>query len=258
MKKYSHLLLSLIKYNFIRETEFRLNFLTGIFTSIIWIIVQLALIKVFFQYTNLLSGWSEKELFIFIGVYRIITGVFAMFFYRNLTAFSEKIQYGEFDYSLTKPISCLFLESIRRIQFYETSVVVVGAAIIFYEMGSAVFSPVTFFHLIFGIALGELTLFLVLLAVANLNFFATRLTAISSIYEMTTGISRYPVDVYDKFFQGIFSTIFPVALITTVPSKAILGKPFPFIATILVFSILMWATLTFWRFSLRHYTSASS
>jgi ABC-2 type transport system permease protein len=78
--------------------------------------------------------------------------------------------------------------------------------------------------------------------------------------EVFAQIGRFPTDVFDAVLRRLFTYVLPVAFLATIPAKALLGKAsgaFLLFAAAWAFAFFVLSRL-FWRFALRHYTSASS
>ena len=76
-------------------------------------------------------------------------------------------------------------------------------------------------------------------------------------------IARYPDVIFPWFFRLIFGWVIPVATIVIFPLRACslksLGQPFPLMLHLIIASsIVFWLSRVFWKFALRHYSSASS
>jgi ABC-2 type transport system permease protein len=71
---------------------------------------------------------------------------------------------------------------------------------------------------------------------------------------------RFPLSAYPPTLRLVFTLVLPIAFLTTVPAEAILGRATPgWIAlALLVAAVSLALCRAFWRFALRHYTSASS
>ena len=86
---------------------------------------------------------------------------------------------------------------------------------------------------------------------------------IYNVTEVLRGLleaGRYPIAAYPTVYRFFFTFIIPVAFLTTVPAEAMLGKTevvWLFGAGILAVCLFL-ASIAFWRFALRFYTSASS
>ena len=76
--------------------------------------------------------------------------------------------------------------------------------------------------------------------------------------------AQYPLNVYRKWFQRIFTFFVPLACVTYFPLSVILEKETvgfspAFGAVAPVFGFLFAAlALVFWRYGIRHYTSTGS
>jgi ABC-2 type transport system permease protein len=71
---------------------------------------------------------------------------------------------------------------------------------------------------------------------------------------------RFPVSVFPAWLRAILTFVVPIAFITTVPAAVIIGRldaEFVVLAVV-VTAILFTACAAFWRFAVRHYSSASS
>jgi ABC-2 type transport system permease protein len=71
---------------------------------------------------------------------------------------------------------------------------------------------------------------------------------------------RYPVTAYPPGLRLVFSTLLPVAFLTTVPAEAILGmaRGSALLASLFIAVLSVVVSRSLWRLALRHYTSASS
>lgn len=259
--RYPKLFFQLIKNNLIREIEFRGQFFMFIIIDFFWVALQIVVIEVFFLYTPAILDWSKAEVLALVGIFRIIKGFFDVFLRPNLTELSETISRGELDYSLTKPVDSQFLISTRRHQLHEISSFILGIAILFYALRTSdiAFTPWLWPTVFFVSALGILAFYSLIFIFATLSVFLVRLTAIRSIYDMVVNV-RFPTDTisYGNKFLGLLIT--PLAIISTVPAKIILGKNpwWNLLLEICLSAIIFASARVFWFFALRRYSSASS
>lgn len=262
MRKYLTIFNHLIRYNIARETEFRGNFLFLTFTAALWVVFYVVVIEVYFRFTDQIVGWSKGEVFVLYGLFRIIKGIFDVFLRPNVNYLPEAIQFGTLDYLLTRPINPLFLLSVSRHKVSEVSSPLVGILILGYALSSyMIFLPsVAYIGLIIDIALGVIIFYCLILAFAVLAFFLTRLTAISSIYDVISNTLRFPADTLSRGSAVAELLVFPLALAVTWPAKLFLGKiELSYIGVYALLTFLLFALVyRFWLFALKRYTSASS
>jgi len=102
----------------------------------------------------------------------------------------------------------------------------------------------------------------IMLALAAVSFWIVRAQGLVYGYFNFLNIARYPDVIFPKLFQIIFGWIIPVVIIANIPARLLIksfGQPFPLMLHLIIAStIIFWLSRVFWRFALRHYSSASS
>jgi len=260
MKKYLRVFIEILKNNLIREMEFRANFFLWLGVQGLWIGLQILIVQILFQYTDAIHGWTKPEIFLLIGIFRLIRGIFDFFVYANLVGFPESVGRGELDYTLTKPINTLFFVSVRKHQYSQLGRFISGVGFILYAWG-ALSIPVNLENILsltFFMVAGFLTLYSIILLISTASIFLIRLSALSSFYDILNTALRYPVNLLVNDNQLQFLLI-PFATIVTIPAQVVLGKPlFGGLLSELSVMVLVGLALWFWNFALKHYSSASS
>jgi ABC-2 type transport system permease protein len=73
-------------------------------------------------------------------------------------------------------------------------------------------------------------------------------------------MGRFPVDIYKQPLRNIITFIIPIGIMITFPAKALMGLLSPqwIVLSFTIAAVLLMISLTFWRYALRQYTSASS
>ena len=73
-------------------------------------------------------------------------------------------------------------------------------------------------------------------------------------------IGRFPLNSFSLYLRIFFSTIIPIAFITTIPSEVILGiSPiWKILMEVFVSFIFIYSSRKFWKYALKFYSSASS
>ena len=112
--------------------------------------------------------------------------------------------------------------------------------------------------LCFGIAVH----YSIMLGLAAVSFWIVRAQGLVYGYFNFLNIARYPDVIYPWLFRIIFGWVIPVVIIANIPARLLIksfGQPFPLMFHLVVAStIVFWLSRVFWRFALRHYSSASS
>ena len=260
MTRYLKLFSEFLKFNLIREVEFRGSFVIRLLVDFCWIFLHLAVLQIYFSFTSNIAGWSRPQVFALVGIFRIIKGLFDTYFRLNLTRLPEVINRGEFDFILAKPVNTLFLTSTRYHQFSEFFSTLTGVAILLYavRIENYSLSVLNLAALFTSVFLGLLVFYSLILLLATLSFFFTRVTSIRTYYDVISNMVRVPTDAV--FSNRLNTILFPLFLIVTLPAQIFLGKA-PYVFLLLEASlalIIFLSAYRFWLFALRHYSSASS
>ncbi len=80
------------------------------------------------------------------------------------------------------------------------------------------------------------------------------------IYRDLIALGRFPIDIYREPLRGVLTYFIPVAIMISLPAKALIGvaTPLGVAASFVIGVVVFMAALKFWNFALRYYTSASS
>src|SRR5207244_4750940 len=112
--------------------------------------------------------------------------------------------------------------------------------------------------LCFGVAVH----YSIMLWVAAVSFWIVRAQGLVYGYFNFLNIARYPDVIYPRIFRMIFGWVIPVVIIANIPARLLiksLGQPVQLMLHLVIASsIIFWLSRVFWRFALRHYSSASS
>jgi ABC-2 type transport system permease protein len=112
--------------------------------------------------------------------------------------------------------------------------------------------------LIFGVAVH----YSIMLSLAAVSFWIVRAQGLVYGYFNFLNIARYPDVIYPRIFRFVFGWIIPVVIIANIPARLLiksLGQPAWLMFHLIAAStIAFWLSRVFWRFALRHYSSASS
>jgi ABC-2 type transport system permease protein len=107
---------------------------------------------------------------------------------------------------------------------------------------------------------GLVIAFAVHIFVASLAVITQEMENTIWIYRDLMTLGRFPSDIYDSPMRAILTFIVPVAVMVSFPAKAFLGKLGTgwLLQALLMSMTSLAASLWFWRFATRRYTSVSS
>jgi ABC-type uncharacterized transport system, permease component len=102
----------------------------------------------------------------------------------------------------------------------------------------------------------------IMLGLAAVSFWIVRAQGLVYGYFNFLNIARYPDVIFPRLFRLIFGWVIPVVIIANIPARLLiksLGQPVLLMLHLIVAStIVFWLSRVFWKFALRHYSSASS
>jgi ABC-2 type transport system permease protein len=250
-----------IKNNFVREAVYRTNFLTAVSVDLVWIAVEFSLFSVLYSNTPTLAGWTQDQVYFFLGMFFASDALFTVFFQRNFWTFSDLINKGELDILLTKPIHPLFLALSRSINLTASFNLILGLTIMVRYSDRAGFVGGIYWFAVAGwLIVGLVTAILLRFTFAVWVFWTDRSWAISRMYYQFFTFATKPDSLYPKSIRYLILTFLPFAFIGSVPTRAVLhgldAEEYFLVAGVLTSFFLLNTYL--WKQGLKRYQSASS
>ena len=261
--RYARIYAALWKNSVTREMTFKSNFLLWIVVELLWFALQICFINVLYLHTESIGTWTKWQVVLLIGASHFIQEVFQAFFLINCTNLSELVRTGKLDFLLLLPANTRFIVSLRQVDLGSFVNAASALAVMFYAAHRLQLSPslaqlVGFVGLCaFGILIHYSLMFLL----ATVSFWTVKAQGIVWGYYNLFQLARMPDEAFRGVFKAVFTFALPVLLVSNVPVRVLADKlPSPALAFILVGMALACAVISEvgWRFSVRHYTSASS
>lgn len=260
--KYLKLFREFLRACLVEEFEYRANFAASLLTTVFWLGMAILTVGLYFFQTDQVGGWSFHEVLALLGVFNAIHGFIEFFLSPNMSRLVSHIRKGTLDYVLTKPIDSQFYISFRHLVFWRLSDVLMGLALTGYALFKLGHVPTLSEFLLFTVVFVSslVTVYSLWMGMMTFSFWAVKVDNLSFLFNSMFETARFPVSVYKGVVRFAFTYVVPIALITTFPASAILGKMGWGYGVVSIGIGLAFFTLTrlFWRFALRHYTSASS
>ncbi len=256
-------LFSLFAHNSLQiALEYRVNFLTSLMQSSLWLLWGVIGVLVFFQFSGTLGGWTLPQALLVVGLFRIFEGVIDGIMRPNITRIVEHIQKGTLDFVLVKPVDSQFMASLRQINLLVLPDILVGFGLIGYGLwlGEIWPSLLQIAAFLFMLACGIVIAYAIWILLVTTAFW---LVQVENVTELLTAIyetGRFPVTAYSPAIRLVLTFVIPIAFLTTFPAAALIGLLDPLYLGLapLLAGLLWWAARAFWRVGLRSYTSASS
>jgi ABC-2 type transport system permease protein len=243
--------------------SFKSNFLLWIFVELLWFGLQLGFIGVIYLHTDHIASWSKWQVIMLVGASHFIQQIFQALFLTNCVQLSELIRTGRFDFMLLLPMNTRFLISLRQVDLggfvnAGSALVVMGYAARQLQMVPGMVQIAGFLLLcVAGILIHYSLMFLL----ATVAFWTVRAQGIVWGYYSMFNIARYPDAAFQGFFRVFFTFAVPMLLVVNVPVKLLLNRlesPREMLWLLGMGAVCFVISELFWRFSMRHYTSASA
>ena len=242
------------------EAEYRLNFVLSFLNSFLNLAGSLFGLFLFYRAGAPMGGWSWEAALLVLGFFTLLDGVTATLLAPNLNRIVQQVQDGTLDFVLLKPVDSQFQVSARQISLWGLPNLFFGLVVLGFAATRLHLPPD---RLLTGAlflipALGILYSLWFLLSTFSIWF--VKIYNVTAVLRSLLEAGRYPATAYPARLQFVFTFLVPVAFLTTIPARAMLGQPVwkLLLAATLLAAGLLAASRLFWRFALRHYTSASS
>ena len=228
---------------------------------VLWMTIYVVLIETFYSHTDKIAGWSKGGMIIILAFYYFITSIGNMFYRDNFDSFGETMRRGKLDQFFIKPAGFQLQCFMGNARFDQITGPVLAIFIFLYGLRELPETP-DLPHMIAGIfyALVSVIFFYhFLLFVAASAFYLQRSDTLGSIMWNISQVGRYPRQIFSGFSKIFFEFIFPMALITTIPSEIFIAVPSVPMHAIFFIIVAVFCTLAqiLFAIGLRKYSSAN-
>src|SRR3989442_368 len=254
---------ALWKNSVVREMSFKSNFLLWIVVELLWFALQLCFIGVIYQHTDHIGDWSKWQVVLLIGASQFIQQIFQAFFLVNCTQISEYIRTGRLDFMLLLPVNTRFIISLRHVDLGGFVNGVSAFAVMAYALRQLHLLPtvVQVLGFLLLVAAGVLIHYSLMFLLASASFWTVRAQGIVWGYYSLFDIARLPDAAFRGFFKVFFTFPVPMLLVANVPAKLLVSKlrsPLEMLLLLGMMVLCFSMSQVGWKFSLKHYTSASA
>jgi ABC-2 type transport system permease protein len=262
MNRYIRIYKACIKTSFARTVAYPGNFYSGIFSSLIFTGLHLVTILLLTSRVDSVFGWRREELIILTIVFNFQRALLETFFYGGLGQMAETIFKGELDGILLKPVNSQFIVSIKEMRFEAYIRIAVSLLLLWYFINinhiHISFINVMWFFILSGFAI--MLLYSLWYIFTTLLIWNPVLTNIKDLLAYTTGLLRYPPELFKEMGSVVFVIMMPFLFVVAPSTLALLGKlsSIQIMGIMIISLFFFYLSQAFWNFALRKYTSASS
>lgn len=217
---------------------------------------------VLYQGRDSVAGWDRSSALVLMAYFMALRGVLEGVISPSLVDLVERIRSGAFDYVLLKPIDAQAMVSASRFEPWKIFDLLGALGLMVYAFWQRGEAPA-----VADVAVGTVVFFAGILAMYSLwiacaaaSFWVVRLDNLTYLLGSIFDTARWPVQVFRGVWRIVFTFVIPVAVMTTFPAMAILGRldTETALATVGGSIGLLVASRLVWRAAIRSYTSASS
>jgi ABC-2 type transport system permease protein len=242
------------------EMEYRLNFAIAALTSVSGLIGSLFWLSLFFRSGESIGGWSWPAAMLVLGLFTLMQGMSATLLDANLSRIVSHVEKGTLDFVLLKPIDSQFWLSLRNLSPWGLPDLVMGVSLLLYAGRRLDFSAEHYLRGLIPVLLAMVVLYSLWFILGATSIWFVKVYNVTEVLRGLLETGRFPITAYPVAVRVIFTTVVPVAFMTTVPARAMLGEAgLAWLAATAALALAMFAfSRWFWRLALRYYTSASS
>jgi ABC-2 type transport system permease protein len=242
--------------------QYRLEFVVEGALSVLWVGVTLVPILVVFGRAEVVAGWSFPEMLLVLGWFVALKGFLEGAVSPSLVNVIEHVRKGTLDFILLKPVDAQLLVSIAKIEPWKV-VDLAGALAIFVYAFQKLGRVPSFADVAASLAMllaALLVLYSISILVVSIAFVAVRVDNLLYLFQSVFDVARWPSTIFRGALAVVFTYVLPLALMTTYPALALLGKLTPGTAFGALAGTLAFAAFArfAWLASIGRYTSASS
>ncbi|HUJ63584.1 MAG TPA: ABC-2 family transporter protein [Kofleriaceae bacterium] len=262
MRRYLTLLWTQLRVSAAQAMAYRANFVLSGVMAFAQIALTLIPLIVLFDRRHQVGDWTAPDMLVVVAYFVAIKAILEGVISPSMQDLVQRIRDGSFDYILLKPIDAQAMISASRYEPWS----------LFDLLGAIAIAVFAFIHrghapdalaIAAGLGLfvaGVIAMYSLWIAVAAAAFWIGRLDNLQYLLGAMFDTARWPVQVFPTVWRTVFTFLIPVAIMTTFPAMALLGRLDlrTAVATIAGALVMLVLSRLVWRAAIRNYTSASS
>jgi len=262
MIRYLRLAIVQLRISASAAMAYRSDFLLEGTLEAIWMALVLLPLFVLYEGRESVAGWDQPSALILMSYFIGLRGVLESVVSPSLVDLVERIRSGAFDYVLLKPVDAQAMISTSRFEPWKIFDVLGAIVLAIYAFWLRGEGPAPA-DLALGVLLfcsGVLAMYSLWVLCAAASFWVVRLDNLTFLLGAIFDTARWPIHVFRGAWRVVFTFVIPVAVMTTYPAMALLGRldALTALATIGGSLALFVLSRLVWVAAIRSYTSASS
>lgn len=262
MKKYLRIYKRFLENAVSYQSVYRKDTWIEVIVLTVWVGMLFLVIDVLFQYTDAIAGWTKQDMYLMSLFWTISYELSTLVYRRSIQKLPDVITDGDLDLLLIKPVNEIFLSTLQKVEVRSIFTLLIQFGLVGWITWQYDFA-VSFWHILFAV-------FLLLCSVAiqysmslmanTLSFWLLRISNINDAMWALRGVGKYPLDIYPATGKILLLTFLPVGFMAYGPLYALttVNPWFMLLLGVSVTTLFFIASVSFWNYAVRNYTSASS
>jgi ABC-2 type transport system permease protein len=261
MSRYLRLLGIQLRASALLAAQYRWDFVVDGVISLFWAFT--AVVPLFVVYgakRTGIPGWTFGEALVVTGWFILLQGILDGAINPGLASVVDHIRKGTLDFVLLKPADAQFLVSTSKFALWRVFSIV-GAFVIFGLAFREVGRAPAALGVVEAVALliaATVLLYSLWILIVSAAFFVVKVDNLTYLFSSIFDAARWPSSVFRGALRTVFTFIIPLAVMTTFPAEALLGR----LELRTLFGALIGAVIfaslarLVWIKSIGHYSSA--
>jgi viologen exporter family transport system permease protein len=261
VRRYLKLLWIQLRSSMLLALQYRWDFLVDGAISLFYAVTAVAPLLVVFSNRSSIAGWSAPEALVVSGWFILLDAIIDGAISPSLTSVVDHIRQGTLDFVLLKPADAQFLVSTARFQPWKLTNGVGALAVFIYAFRKMGRTPhvVGAFTSVALLGVSTMLLYSLWILTVSAAFYVVKVDNLSYLFTSIFDAARWPAAVFKGVVRFIFTFVIPLALMTTYPAEALLGRLEPYKVVFSLVGTVAFAAFArlVWLRSIAKYTSAS-
>ncbi|HVR29991.1 MAG TPA: ABC-2 family transporter protein, partial [Thermoanaerobaculia bacterium] len=227
--RYPRLLALQARASLLVALQYRLDFFLSFSLGVFWSLSALVPLLVLFQIREGVAGWTWPEALLVASFFLMVKSVLSTVIQPSAVAAVEQIRLGTLDFVLLKPADSQFLVTTSRLELARSSDFLAGFALMVVALVQRG-EPVTAAGIMTAtwlFASGVLILYSLFVIVLSMAFLFVKIDNLSYLMSSIFDAARWPASVFRGALALLFTFVVPLAVMTTYPALALLGRAGP-------------------------------
>ena len=262
MLRYIRLFLIQLRASTLQSLQYRADFLLDAVLSLVGPVTAIVPLLVVKENATTLAGWTFHESLLVIGWFMLLQGILEGAINPSLASVVEHIRKGTLDFVLIKPADAQFLVSTAKFLPSRATNVVAAIFLFAYAFQAMGRTPTAtgLLQALVLLATSTVLLYSLWILTISMAFYVVKVDNLTYLFTSIFDAARWPSSVFRGFWSILFTFIIPLALMTSWPAEAMLGRlePVRLLWGLVGCAVFAFISRSVWLLSLRRYTSASS